>query len=211
VRAAKHELADLIRAAVLGGGATAGAPTTSARLDDWVKACTSRLVALVQEQLSDEKPGRYERGTWSFSYALEEPIELSLNDLMDVMRRAHQSVTGWPVFLVMDKEDCAPYPVAGAVEAWIRSKGDLADAAHSDFWRASPDGRLFLLRGYQEDGDLPKVTPGTSFDHGLPIGRIGECLLHVQRFAALVGRQTGRALVRAEWTGLEGRRLGVCG
>lgn len=36
----------------------------------------------------------------------------------------------------------------GAIECWMR---ESRFERSSDFWRASPDGKLFLLRAYQED------------------------------------------------------------
>jgi len=163
VRAAKNELADLIRAAIV-GVPSAVAPTASARLAEWAESSEARLKVLVARHLDGEEPGRYDRGVWTFSYAFEEPFDLSLRDLMDAMRRAHAPVTGWPAFLVMTKDSLAPYAFENTVESWIREEGDKADGSHSDFWRVSPDGRLFLLRGYQEDGDIAGLEPGTALD-----------------------------------------------
>lgn len=198
----KDELADIIRAAVL-GAPTVSAPTAAARLAEW-ESSDARLRALVKELRAEE---RYSRGVWTFSYAVEEPVDLKLSALMMIIDRACVRLTGWPVFIVMSKDDFAPYPNGQAIESLIRHPGDEGDGAHSDFWRASLDGRLFLLRGYQEDGNLRGVRPGTAFDRGLPIWRMGECLLHVERFAGLVGRSSGRVFVRAQWTGLKGRKL----
>jgi hypothetical protein len=106
VRAAKDELVDMLRAAMF-GAPTASAPTTSERLTEWIGSSKSRLDALVKKHLSDEEPGRYARGVWTFSYALEEPVDLTLPALMDMMRRAHAPVTGWPAFLVMTNDALA--------------------------------------------------------------------------------------------------------
>jgi hypothetical protein len=208
VRAAKDEIADIVRAAVA-GSTTVTAPTASERLAEWVESSEARLAELVRDNLGGEAPSRYAHGTWSFSYALDPPVHLNLKELDAALRKAAEvHVTGWPTFLVITRDDYAPYPFENVVEAWIREPGAYHDGAHSDFWRAAPDGRLFLTRGYQEDADLKGVEAGTALDRGLPIWRIGECLLHVQRFAQLVDRGDARAAVRAKWTGLKGRRLG---
>ena len=132
---------------------------------------------------------------------------LSLAELERTMNQANGRITGWPTFIIFTREDFAPYPHDGAIEAWVHQPGEVREGSHSDFWRASTDGRLFMLRGHQED-DLEKLTPGTAIDRGLVIWRMGECFLHAQRFAQIVGRGQGRVVVQARWTGLKGRLLG---
>jgi hypothetical protein len=166
-------------------------------LNEWVTTCESKLQALARTKLKGEVPSRYDAGTWTFSYAFEEPIDVSVTTLMDALRAANKPVTGWPVFIIMGREPLAPYPQEDGVESWLAEPGAVSDAAHSDFWRASNDGRLFLLRGYQEDG-MDGYAPGTVLDRGLPIWRVGECLLHGIRCIAPVflegeGERTLRA------------------
>jgi hypothetical protein len=47
------------------------------------------------------------------------------------------------------------------------------------------------------------------FDLTLPVWRIGECLLFIQRFATEAGATESTATVRCEWTGMQGRSLTV--
>ena len=113
---------------------------------------------------------------------------LGLIDLLDVLRDAPR-LTGWNTWWVPTRQAIKPYPSDGAIECWLG--GDTSehhqehrDAASSDFWRITPDGRAFLLRGYQEDGDKAaqaKIQPGTCLDQTLPIWRIGEdsCTLRI--------------------------------
>jgi len=81
------------------------------------------------------------------------------------------------------------------------------DAAHADFWRASPNAQLFLLRGYDEDSIPERLTPGEAIEVTIPIWRVGECLLHILRFAESIGVQDGSVAVQFSWNGLEGRNL----
>ena len=83
------------------------------------------------------------------------------------------------------------------------------DAAHCDFWRAAPTGRMFLIRGYQEDSQ-ETFAPATIFDTGLPIWRLGEALLHAARLAALLKQEESSTITirfRVLYTGLTGRVL----
>jgi hypothetical protein len=79
-------------------------------------------------------------------------------------------------------------------------------AAHSDFWRASPEGSLFFVRGHLEDE--PRYNPPkTKFDVTLPTWRVGEALLHAANVARELGDASVNVTIVVEWTGLEGRSI----
>jgi hypothetical protein len=109
---------------------------------------------------------------------------------------------------------CAiPKRRSGRVLAWgdehmLGKSG--SDAAHSDFWRVSPKGLAFLMRGYQEDG--PEVQargfePGKAMDATVPVWRAGEALLHAEALASALGDGPIQVVFRANYTGLSGRSL----
>ncbi|MGZ8707916.1 MAG: hypothetical protein ACXW0R_11110 [Gaiellaceae bacterium] len=81
------------------------------------------------------------------------------------------------------------------------------DPSHSDYWRASPDARMFLLRGYEEDGEPDKRAPGSAFDFTIPIWRFGEALLHAERLARELGDPQATVHFKGSWDGLKGRAL----
>lgn len=62
-----------------------------------------------------------------------------------------------PCRMLPTRPEIAPYINGDAIECWIggdtSEHRNFQDAAHSDFWRVSPEGRAFLIRGYQEDGE----------------------------------------------------------
>jgi transcriptional regulator with XRE-family HTH domain len=116
---------------------------------------------------------------------------------------------------MLTREDLAPRDVGGAIEVWVRPEGEgvtrnlTSDPAHCDFWRALPSGRLFLIRGYQEDGQ-ETFPPGSVFDTTLPVWRMGEALLHAERPAGLMQKSADSSVTvrfRALYTGLAGRLL----
>ena len=127
---------------------------------------------------------------------------------------AHLRAAGWPVFWVPTREDLTPCEVDGVLECWLApGDGDtdrrFNDAASCDFWRAAPTGRMFLIRGYQEDAQ-ETFPPGAIFDPGLPIWRLGEALLHAARLATLLKREDNSVITvrfRALYSGLRGRVL----
>ncbi len=146
---------------------------------------------------------RYEYGWWSTAYMLE-PVNVppSLATFHDILDEVTGHETGWPVWLRLSKRpEMRPRIVGDVIECWLDQTGD---DAHGDFWRADPHGRMFLLRGYQEDSS-DTIPPGKFLDLTLPIWRTGECLLHASRLAARLGADTVDISMR--WTGLRGREL----
>lgn len=165
-------------------------------------------------RLPEDSPGRFPYGWYQFDYALEGDLkEVELHRFEDILAKAETRLTGWPVFWVPTRKDIAPREVDGVIECWLKPADDteraFADAAHCDFWRAAPTGRMFLIRGYQEDSQ-ETFPPGTIFDTTLPTWRIGEALLHAARLASLLKRDASSDITvhfRARCTGLIGRVL----
>lgn len=178
--------------------------------DAFVTVCRQRWNDLVGK-LPDDAPARQVHGHYSFDYEVVGPItRLSSKRLLVVLDKSVVRYTGWPPFWVPTREDLAPVCDESGVECWLgnpEAERMFDDAAHSDYWRASTDGRLYLQRGYQEDGS-DVLQPGTFFDITLPIWRAWEGLSHAARFATLtapVGDPEIRFRVR--YTGLGGRDL----
>lgn len=182
----------------------------ASRLKRWTNDCAKTWSEKVRP-LPKDGPARFPHGSYTFSYEIDGATRLPLPSLLDVLREAPK-LTGWNTWWVPSREEIAPYPVDGAIECWIG--GDptnylgTRDAAHSDFWRVSPEGLAFLRRGYQEDGDVAvrqEIVPGTRLDATLPIWRVGEGLLHA---AYLAQRIDGTTIsFAARYTGLRSRRL----
>jgi transcriptional regulator with XRE-family HTH domain len=187
------------------------APREADALTAWVKAGEDRLAALMAEHLADEEPSRYENGSWIVAYEVvpKQHPPLALQDFIEILREVAGSETGWPPWWVPTREGITPYPYEGLVECWL-VETHFADAAHSDFWRADPAGRMFLLRGYQEDS-TESAEPGTQISLTLPTWRIGECLLHAERFARRLGEDDSSIHVLVRWRGLQGRLLTTLG
>jgi len=169
----------------------------------------------VTAKLPENSPGRFPHGWYRFDYALEGDLkEVDLHKLQSVLEQAELRLSGWPVFWVPTRADIAPREIDGVLECWLPPSDDetsqaFFDPAHCDFWRAAPTGRMFLIRGYQEDGQ-ETFAPGKIFDTGLPIWRLGEAMLHAARLAALLKREESAAITvkfRALYTGLSGRVL----
>jgi transcriptional regulator with XRE-family HTH domain len=170
-------------------------------LEEWTTTSLRRLEVL--ETGSGER--KYDRGWWSCSYLLswtagDSQTRTSMPAFRRVLREVKGRETGWPVWLLPEGDDTVREAIVGdSIECWFR------DSDHADFWRANPQGRMFLLRRLQEDYDFPGIEPGTFFDLILPIWQTGECLLHADRMAGRLNADNIE--LEMTWHGLAEREL----
>ena len=178
------------------------------KLQAWFSECLERWKTLTKE-LAPDSVARFPKGYYATAYILadvQQPLEGA--QLLEALRRGEVRHTGWPPFLVLTESDLKPYPYGGNVECWIGRTIQGDGPASADFWRVSPDGMFFLIRGYEEDGHEEKqIAPGTIFDISFPTWRLGEILLHASSMAHQFKSEDTKVLVKVEWTGLTKRRL----
>jgi hypothetical protein len=186
-------------------------PPTAGRADlrTWAASVKERLDELVAGL---DEPDPYQYGSWSVSYRVVPPADLSLPELRRVLMDSVGNETGWPAWRWPSTGDQrVPRPRDNGIECWMHGGKVFSDPAHADFWRASTAGQLSLIRGFDEDAaaqlspQYSHIKPGTLLDPILAIWRVGECLLHAERFAARLDSSAVGVLV--EWTGLEGRQI----
>ena len=213
VRKAREELVSHFRNIVYGIGPQMEGPSAGAtepeKIKRWISEGRERWADLVGEKLSAERPSRYQHGTWTFSYLITGDLTIpDFSQLESVLKRVEGHETGWPVWWVPDLSYTVepPYPRNGILECWLKDARP-PDSAHSDFWRASPEGKMFLLRGYQEDSTPDKVSPGKYLWAETPIWGVGECLLHARRLSAILGDEEAEITFSCSWEGLAGRTL----
>ena len=134
-----------------------------------------------------------------------------------MLDKAELPHTGWPLFLLLQHTGRTPREDNGVLECWLKPREDgfdhlQDDPAHCDFWRADPGGRMFSMRGYQEDSQ-DTLPPGTIFDTTLPLWRLGEALLHASRLTSMLAQDGAEITVRLRvlFTGLTGRTLRAWG
>lgn len=189
-------------------------PAEDGAQDAFVREAFARWRALTGT-LPEGSPGRFRDGWYRFDYCLDGNLKtVSLTDFEEILRKAVTHHTGWPPFWVPTRSDIGPKEVDGTIECWLSPEIESVnrafnDPAHCDFWRAAPSGRLFLIRGYEEDSE-ETFPPGAILDIALPIWRMGEALLHAGQLASLLrAHNDGSDIVRfrALYSGLTGRVL----
>ena len=211
VRNNTDEIVSLVRDVLEGRAPKAAAPTDAAvRLAQWDKDSITRWVELLNNFSADSHV-RMPYGHYRVT-AVVEGVSLDIPLLREAIIRADQNLTGWAPWWWPTRNGIKPYVHdENTIECHIADRQLHANAAHSDFWRASTTGQLFIVRGYPEDSlearsPAPPV-PGTVFDLTYPIWKIGECLLFIQRFATELGAEESTVSVRCQWSGLKERKL----
>lgn len=174
--------------------------TTSADMNTWDRRCRRRLEKRIAEEFAGAATV-YDSGTWSVSYSIPE-VTLPFEELRAALVAVEGHETGWPPWWVPTREGIQPEIRHAGFECWFRDDA-LRNYGHSDFWRAEPELKLFLLRGYQEDGITG--APGSALDPVLPVWRVAESLRHAERMARYVSSKDIEFFAR--WTGLKNREL----
>ncbi len=175
-------------------------------LREFAKESQERWVTL-KKKLAVDDPAHIPLGHYEFTFRIADVFSVSLAELNKRLKIASRTKhTGWGPFVEFGRIPIYPVQVGNTIETWIGHPDEQnRDGQHADFWRAHPDGRLFLLRAFDEDF-IGTVKPGTVIDTVLPIWRLGEALLYVSRFAFEWGGNP-TTLTRAEYVGLNDRNL----
>jgi Putative DNA-binding domain len=213
-RCLQNRQAELLEAmrSIMAGVSPNTAPATPTRLDQ-LKAFGAQAVArweTLVAPLPVGVPPTLSCGCYDLLMAIDGDFERqSLSDLRDTIRQAVRNHSGWPPFVNLNRAPYTPKPVDGAIECWIGpdNDGTYDRPAHHDFWRISPDGLLFIRRGYPEDGGWKGIAPGTSFDITTSTWRLGEAILQGCYISEALGGKSANLILSASWTKLAGRVL----
>jgi hypothetical protein len=208
VRAGREDMLESIRSIVTGRiDVIAPPPNEVEQLRAFRNDGRQRLRALT-ENVPQDSPSRFPRGYYEMAFSIIGGDEAAnLNELRRRLEVARQiRHTGWTPFLELNRDGLAPYPEGNLIEAWVGRPVDLDRRSdHADFWRASPEGKLYTIRGYAED-NVERWRPGTVMDVTLPIWRIGEGVSFAARLAATFPNASQIAMY-VRFVGLNGRRL----
>ena len=152
--------------------------------------------------------------------------ELDMGGLVHELRKVGNEVrrsinSGLPMFEIAHAYEFMPRPTFDArVEEgeFLECGPEGANGSHLllwDFWRVSPAGMATIVRAYQEDhfhdwSSSAGSAPGTWFWLRRMVGEIAEIICHARTFSARFEAPETLS-IRAEWRGLEGRRMGEPG
>lgn len=211
VRAGRDDMLDAIRSIMSG---SVEAPTTAPGVQEVLQRFSAESFQQwsdLASELDAQNPSRFPDGFYEMSFSLIGADEApSLQTIQERLRHARRvRMTGWGPFLELNRAEWEPYNRDGVIEAWVGRPVEQRtlppEPAHSDFWRATRDGKLYTIRGYSEDG-LDSSPPGQLIDITLPVWRFGEAIHFAARFAESF-EDVEAIAIRARFTGLEGRSL----
>lgn len=217
LRNRRDEMLDQIRDLISGAVPQIDRPPEATRLQGWIRSCRQRWEELIRPLPPNVGP-RMPHGRYRVAYEISgERRPIAAAQFREELSESTVRYTGWPPFWYPTRAGIEPYLIDGSVECWLggdsQTPPERRDAAHSDFWRIHLDGLAFLLRGYQEDGPqarLPggrEIQPGTAFDIGLPVWRIGEAMLHARSLSNRVFEGPTTIRFSVAYEGLAGRSL----
>ena len=204
LRNRREDMLDAIRDIVEGraAAATPTAPRATEKLDAFATASRAAWEDLVAA-LPTDAAARCPLGRYELDYALLGDFpKPGLGDLLDKLRLAVAHRRGWPEFWIPTRQEIEPVPVDDTIQCWLGTPAmGHRDAGHVDFWRASPEGRMFLLRGNFEDkGGYPVghvIEPGAIIDIQMPIWRV--IFSHLSRMSKSSLEHVGTDLPADGW------------
>ncbi|WP_157216590.1 AlbA family DNA-binding domain-containing protein [Flavisphingomonas formosensis] len=211
----RDEMFDQIRALITGAVPVPPASPEPDALDQWIERSIERWTTLIAK-LPSNSASRCPHGYMWFAFALEgRRRALSPGAFNTAVRAAEVDLSGWPPFWYPTRKEIQPYPFERMVECWIG--GDTAPvvgdhgAGHSDFWRVSPEGFGFLLRGYREDDIADRRggpgKPGSELDIEWPVAHTAEVLLYIGSLSRQLMEGDVTVRLACGHTGLAGRML----
>jgi hypothetical protein len=145
----REDMLDAIRNIVL-GRASAVAPDarTAAEAQRAFVATARAAWETLVKKLPVDAPARCPLGRYELDYALLGDFpKPTLTELLNKLSLAVSHRRGWPEFWVPTRPEIEPHVIDDTIQCWLGAlKVPPRDPAHVDFWRASPEGRMFLLR-----------------------------------------------------------------
>lgn len=205
---ARDDLLDRFRVLMAGGAPAVVAPeAVTDRIWRWCEASEARWQDITNT-FPEGASARLSHGHYAVGYQLihDDLKPIMGPALLDRLRAGVVRYTGWPPFWVPQVQDIAPYPYDDKIECTM-ARGGQSDPGHADFWRATPEGQFFLLRGFQEDAREEGREPGTTLELTTPVWRMGEILLHAASMAKQFEVPDAKVVFCVRWAGLRGRML----
>lgn len=188
----------------------------------WHDAAHEKFLTVVDE---DPAADLLKRAHYQLSYRIgvaggeELDIGSLVHELRTVGNEVRQSInSGLPMFDIAQRHEFMPRSTFDArvgEDEFLECGSGGTDGSHLllwDFWRVSPGGMATLVRAYQEDhfhnwSSSAGSAPGTWFRLRGMAGEIAEMVCHARAFSERFEAPETLS-IRAEWRGLEGRKLG---
>lgn len=198
------------RAGLLEGMTLPEAKHPFAALRNFRDVAVSRLEHLQQTKLAEGDGARFQHGRYILSAGFVGDLrQVDTPEILSILSGLRK-YTGWSPLNVFSRDELAPYLVDNnLIECWL-GRAESSDIAHADYWRASTEGMVTLIRGHQEDGaDMAKdhLAPGTVIELTIPAWRVAEFILRVKELGLKLAKGPFRMQLIVQWEGLDNRKL----
>ena len=188
----------------------------------WHEAAHRRFLEATD---GDRDAALFKRAHYQFSYQIDvvDGHLLGMAGFVDELRKMGYEVmqlvhTGWPMFPILNAPDVMPrWTVDESLGEEEFLECDLVSVRGSqltppDFWRISPSGMATMVRAYDEDhrnvgNRSAGLDKGTWLWPFAMAREIAEMIRHARAFAERF-EAPETVSFRAEWLGLQGRKLG---
>jgi hypothetical protein len=184
-------------------------PDDNGQLNDFVALSRKQWESLVSAH-NLTSPLRMPNGSYECAFSILGSFEQpTLGELRQIISQRVTHHSGWPSFIDLNRRPYSPSPVDGAVQAWVGpdSDGSTDSPDHHDFWRISPEGFMYLKRGYSEDRVLEQYQPGAVFDITVSTWRIADAIFQAYNIAKGFGLENFKLLCKFDFFGIKGRQL----
>jgi len=170
---------------------------------EWIEKRREKMKKLMHSTYGEKlRVGFWETTHWLPD--LEEVFDQKI--LLEVAEKSQLHNTGWPIGVVLYKDDGKPKPLTEGIEASIISK----ISGGIDYWYFKTDGCYYFARTFEEDfaGDKSEGKTEKMLYFDIQIWRIAEALLHsVQLYNSLKVSPSEKIKVQISWFGISDRIL----
>jgi hypothetical protein len=135
-------------------------------------------------------------------YCLDSPIDQPQDQLRRAARESMITTLGWPIGLVLDRDDARPRPKNNGIFAEIRSAG-FTEGVIYDYWELTRNGDFYTLMSlFEDDRDKMAIFVQSR------ILRTIEALLHCAKLYRSLGADSAASIDFTIWYhGLRDRSL----
>ena len=211
----RDELLGHIRNIFEGFGPTA-IEMTADQADDqlfqeWIEMGARRFIQWVKDTLEPDTISLALTDHWIAAYWIHQDLgKIAPSQFLHILNQVERREPGGPYWHVsIGDEDSEPRNIEGIIEQGtkpIHAEWHKAGFPF-EFWRASPQGLMLLLRGYDEDFQSSDKEQRKRLRAENPIWDVAACCCHAVRLAKAIGVWPVEITIGFSWKGLRDRKL----
>lgn len=178
---------------------------------EWIESGVERFREWGKEALRSETFSLAESNYWTGAYRIHQDLAMAdAQQLLGKLQKVQRREPGGPYWYVpAGDQGSDPWYANGMIEmGYEPMRSNLFETGLPfEFWRASPQGLIFLLRGYDEDFPSSEEQPQMRLRAENPIWDVAACCCHAARLAKALDAGSAEITLGFSWEGLRDRRL----